>query len=69
MRGYFILKMIFLQFEDRYYTRDSEGAFDRAFLSFSISCVHLAHRIGRRIRYPWRLMKVARKVFRNTIGT
>ncbi len=68
IRRYFILKMMFMQFEDRFYTRDSEGAFDHVIVSFAIACVHLAPRIGRRIRYPWRLIKVARKVFQDTVA-
>ncbi len=68
VRGYFVLKALFLQMEDRYINRDYDGTFDRAYLAFVISCVHLARRIGRRVRYPWRLAKVARKVVRNAIA-
>ncbi len=68
MRGYFLLKALFVRMEDRYHTHDHERAFDRAYLSFIITCVQIARRIGRRIRYPWRLRKVARRVFRDTIA-
>ncbi len=67
-RGYFLLKALFVRMEDRYFRDVYDGAFDRAYVAFVVSCVRLARRIGRRVRYPWRLMKVARRVFHDTIA-
>lgn len=48
VRGYFILKGLFLRVEGRHMYRDFNGAFARAYGSHAIACVHLARRVGSR---------------------